>query len=139
MPSTNKKAQYIRYIVRDLSFTQSVVDDKKNSENFTIKLGYSSPIIDPSHNDEKNVVAMPFKFDLRAEGAFQLKCTLDIGFKLMDDINTTEDFKNIVNNDPEYFTKYIENAINKIISSTLSNTAFNIDDVFDIPKFSYQD
>lgn len=133
----NKKVPYIRYIVRDLSFKEGTVDNKQEFENFTIDLGYTSPTIESENG--VSVVIMPFKFTLKAEEAFTLTCRLDLGFELIDKLNDEDEFKQIVNNEPEYFSKYIENAINKIISGTLVNTAFNIDEVFDIPKFSYPD
>lgn len=132
----NKKIPYLRYIVRDLSFKESN-DDKKEFENITIDLGYSSPIIES--NEEKRVAIMPFKFTLKGEKAFTLTCELQLGFELLEEIKDEKAFKQIVNKESEYFSKYIENAINKIISSTLANTAFNIDEVFDIPAFSYKD
>ncbi|MCQ9120983.1 hypothetical protein BKG95_02485 [Rodentibacter pneumotropicus] len=132
----NKEIQYLRYVVRELSFKESK-EDKKELENLTINLGYSSPIIES--NDGKNIAIMPFTFTLKGDEAFSLTCKLQLGFGLQERPKDEEVFKEIVNKESEYFSKYIENAINKIISSTLINTAFNINEVFDIPKFSYND
>ena len=133
--SINKKAPYIKYLVRELSFKQSK-SENQDFENLTLDLGYSSPIIEV--NNKKNIVIMPFKFTLKGETAFTLTCELQVGFELTEK-RSEEEFRQLVNKEPEYFSKYIENAINKIISSTLANTAFNTDDVFDIPIFTYQD
>lgn len=135
MPSTNN-VLYLKYIVRDLSFTQSSKDEDQEFEDLSLNLGYSSPTIEKI--DDSYIAIMPFKFDLKGGNAFSLSCELNIGFSLPEQ-KSEDQFKHIVNQDSEYFSKYINNAINKIISDTLSHTAFKVDEVFDTPEFCYKD
>lgn len=134
--SINKKIPYIKYIVRNLSFSQNNEDENQEFEKLSLELGYSDPTIET--NSDRGVAVMPFKFTLNGEEAFSLSCEFQIGFNITEKLDK-EQFKQIVNEESDYFSKYIENAISKIISNTLANTAFNIDEVIDIPKFSYQD
>lgn len=132
--SINKKIPYIKYIVRNLSFTQNHEDENQEFENLSLELGYSDPIIET--NSEGDVAVMPFQFTLKGEEAFSLTCEFQIGFSITEKTDE-EKFKQIVNEESEYFSKYIENAVSKIISNTLTNTAFDIDEVLDIPNFYY--
>lgn len=63
---------------------------------------------------------------------------LDVGFNANDaGIKEINEFKNLVNDNKNYFTKYIQGAINSIILDTMKNTAYSLNEIFELPTFSY--
>ncbi|HDR1354572.1 hypothetical protein ACFHYN_02695 [Pasteurella multocida] len=133
-----KEISYIRFIVRELSFEQFKDGSKKQANEVSelkLKLGYGEPSIE--QRKQNKFVAMPFKCLLQDESNFTLSCLFDLGFEVPESVNTAEEYKKIVNENKEYFLKYIKDSINKIISSAMQNTAFQINEVFDIPPFEY--
>lgn len=133
-----KRISYIKYVIRELSFKQYEGELKEELNLIDLELGYSQPKL--LNIKDNNLAIIPLKFKLSSEEAFFLECRLDVGFNANDaEIKAINEFKNLVNNHKNYFTKYIQGAINSVISDTTKNTAYRLNEIFEVPTFSYDE
>ena len=125
-----KRISYIKYVIRELSFKQYEGELREELNVIDLELGYSQPKL--SHIKDNNLAIISSK------EAFFLECRLDVGFNANDaGIKEINEFKNLVNDNKNYFTKYIQGAINSIILDTMKNTAYSLNEIFELPTFSY--
>nr|DAU78696.1 MAG TPA: hypothetical protein [Caudoviricetes sp.] len=131
-----KRISYIKYVIRELSFKEYEGELREELNVIDLELGYSQPKL--SHIKDNNLAIIPLKFKLSSKEAFFLECRLDVGFNANDaGIKEINEFKNLVNDNKKYFTKYIQGAINSIILDTTKNTAYSLNEIFEVPTFSY--